>query len=89
MIRPSNSVRGPVGSTVLQQIAAKHHTSKNSQHGASVLLVDVLIVHNNLWPHVAAVISDLLHRYGRKVLLYSHAVLLWALGKKAHITRML
>jgi hypothetical protein len=61
---------------VLQQIAAKHHASKNSQHGASVLLAGVLIVHNNLWPHVAAVISDLLYRYGWKVLLYSHIVLL-------------
>jgi len=60
MTRPSNSVRGPVGSTVLQQIAAKHHTSKNSQHGTSVLLAGVLIVHNNLWPQVAAVISDLI-----------------------------
>jgi len=75
MTRPSNSVRGPVGSTVLQEIAAKHHASKYSQQWASGLLAGVLTVHN-VWPHVAAVISDLLHRYGRKVYLYSHMVLI-------------
>jgi hypothetical protein len=61
--------RGLVGSTVLQKIAAKHAW-------ASVLMAGVLIMHDKVWPDVAAVISDLLHRYGWKVLFYSYTVLI-------------
>jgi LytS/YehU family sensor histidine kinase len=64
-------------SGTLQNVSTRVLHPKIHHKRSTMCAADLLILHNNVWPHAVGTVSEILEKYGCKCFPTHHTVLTW------------